>query len=864
MTELPAALRLALADRYRLERELGQGGMARVYLATDLKHRRPVAIKILKPAVTALIGVDRFVREIRVMATFQHPHILPLFDSGEVNGEPYYVMPFVAGETLRELLRRGGRLGVAEALRITGEVASALEFAHRRGIVHRDIKPANILLSDGHALVADFGIARALTADAVTAERLTSTGMALGTPGYMSPEQVAGEPNLDARTDVYALGAVTYEMLAGQPPYAGPSATAVLAQALTAAPQPLSEVRRGIAPTISAAVQRALATERSDRFATAAGFAEALEVGGQAGAGREPVLARRRSWLIAGALLAVMLIGAWLIRATGAREAAKVEGVRIAVIPFREAGDTSNAGFLIGLTTALRTDLGTLPGVDVIAGTSIDALGDSVRAPRYLRQQLGATHLLSGTVQWRRADDGTVRVLVTPEVVDLRPAKEISIRGAVIEDRVDELFRTQARVSADIARALGIPLSAEAMTRLAKPPTRNPAAYRAFLESQVDPVNARDYLERAVALDSTFGPAWIGLALQAQHAYGVTFRTSMAELAQRASIHALRVDSASSWAHVAALMVARNVDRDFAAAVGHADRAIQLAPGDPDILTLAASAYFVARRFDDALRVSRRAAELDPRNSSALARVENLLQWNRDLIGAEEYAGRALAIDRYQSGFITIDSLWLPLMRGHAEAAETFARSLPTESARASLAVIADRDWLLGWALDTGTARLGQERFQREGDLPYYYLALTRTAWQRRDRRAAERFAGLAAAEIAPRIGSAAGGSKLRMVLGYVLALGGRCAEGLAQSDTAHAGMSAWQDGFFGAGASLTRAEILAVCGQGDHSLALIDSLLKVPGLVTPEWLAIDPHFAGLRTDARFRALAKLGQPAAP
>src|SRR5574342_981736 len=224
----PERLSVALADRYHIERELGAGGMATVYLAEDLKHKRKVALKVLKPELAAVLGADRFVQEITTTASLQHPHILPLFDSGSADGFLYYVMPFIEGETLRDKLTRETQLGVDEAVRIAREVADALDYAHRNGVIHRDIKPENILLHDGRALVADFGIALAASrTDGGT--RMTETGMSLGTPHYMSPEQAMGEREITARSDVYALGAVLYEMLTGDPPFTGPTAQAVVA-----------------------------------------------------------------------------------------------------------------------------------------------------------------------------------------------------------------------------------------------------------------------------------------------------------------------------------------------------------------------------------------------------------------------------------------------------------------------------------------------------------------------------------------------------------------------------------------------------------------------------------------------------------
>jgi eukaryotic-like serine/threonine-protein kinase len=271
---IPDRLATALADRYRIERELGAGGMATVYLAHDIKHDRKVAIKVLKPELAAVIGADRFLREIKTIASLQHPHILGLIDSGEVEGTAFYVMPFVEGESLRDLLNREKQLPIADAVRIASEIASALDYAHRHGVIHRDIKPENILLHDGSALVADFGIALAVSTAGGT--RMTETGMSLGTPHYMSPEQALGEREITARSDVYALGCVLYEMLVGEPPFTGPTAQAIIAKVMTAEPVSPATLRRTVPFPVESAVLTALQKLPADRFATAARFAEAL------------------------------------------------------------------------------------------------------------------------------------------------------------------------------------------------------------------------------------------------------------------------------------------------------------------------------------------------------------------------------------------------------------------------------------------------------------------------------------------------------------------------------------------------------------------------------------------------------------
>ena len=274
MTDLPDRLIAALADRYTLERALGQGGMATVYLAEDLKHKRKVAVKVLRPELAAVLGAERFVQEITTTASLQHPHILPLFDSGEAGGFLYYVMPWIEGETLRDRLNRETQLDIAEAVRIAREVADALDYAHRQGVIHRDIKPENILLHDGRPMVADFGIALALSAAA--GGRMTETGMSLGTPHYMSPEQATAEKDLTSRSDTYSLGSVLYEMLTGEPPHLGNSAQAIIMKIVTEDAEPVTKLRKSVPPNVAAAVAKALERLPADRFETAKAFAEAL------------------------------------------------------------------------------------------------------------------------------------------------------------------------------------------------------------------------------------------------------------------------------------------------------------------------------------------------------------------------------------------------------------------------------------------------------------------------------------------------------------------------------------------------------------------------------------------------------------
>jgi serine/threonine-protein kinase len=393
VTDAPAALTAALADRYQVIRQVGEGGMATVFLAQDLRHGRQVALKVLRADVAAAIGAERFVTEIRTTAHLQHPHILPLFDSGRVDGTAgtghellFYVMPFVEGESLRQRLTRERQLPVDEAVRLACEVADALDYAHRRGVLHRDIKPENILLHDGHALVADFGIALALSR-ADGAGRLTQTGLSLGTPQYMSPEQALGEQQLDARTDIYALGATLYEMLTGEPPHTGPTPQVILARAATDTPRPIRATRAVVPEPLEEAVLAALRPIPADRYGSAAEFARAIRQAMTAqvtttGLHARPAGGRRLpGWTIAGAAALLVLATAlgtrwWVLRNRGnllpAQPARLMlplpagQLLRQGLLPFDVSRDGSKIVYAANVAGTARLYLRRLDQLDVV------------------------------------------------------------------------------------------------------------------------------------------------------------------------------------------------------------------------------------------------------------------------------------------------------------------------------------------------------------------------------------------------------------------------------------------------------------------------------------------------------------------
>ncbi len=438
MTEHSDRLRSALADRYAIQEELGSGGMAVVYLAGDLRHDRQVAVKVLRPELAAAMGSDRFLREIRVTAGLAHPHILPLHDSGEAEGFLYYVMPYVAGESLRGRLERETQLPVDEALRITQQVASALDFAHRQEVIHRDIKPENILLHEGEAMVADFGIALAVSA--AGGERLTETGLSLGTPEYMSPEQALGEGEPDARSDIYSLACVLYEMLVGEPPYTGPTAMAVLAKRLSDPVPSARRLRAAIPEPVDAALVRALAKERVDRFGSAGEFAAAL------------------------------------VAVEAAEDVAAVKS--IVVVPFANLSpDPENEYFADGLTEEIITDLSQVRDLLVISRSSAMTLKGTKKGAKEIAREVNVRYVLEGSV--RKAGNN---LRITAQLIDA--GSDAHLWAQKYSGTMDDVFAIQENVSRSIVGALKIELSAHEKRRIAQRPIEDVDAYELYLKAK--------------------------------------------------------------------------------------------------------------------------------------------------------------------------------------------------------------------------------------------------------------------------------------------------------------------------------------------------------------------------------------------
>src|SRR5215213_8327169 len=512
--DVPVSLADALRDRYTLEHELGRGGMATVYLATDLRHRRRVALKVLDPALSAVLGPERFSREIETAAQLQHPHILPVHDSGESAGLLWYTMPYVEGESLREWLRRNGRRPVAEAVRLGREIAGALDHAHRKGVIHRDIKPENILLSDGQPLVADFGIARTSTPGG---ETLTQTGLSLGTPAYMSPEQALGNRAIDGRSDQYALGCLMFELIAGQPPYTGTTAQAVVSRHLTEPVPALSSVRPEVPAGVSAAVARAMAKTPGERFPTAGAFAEALGSGLDATQAMQRTATGAFRWapVALATALAVALpvaIGVSVRRGPGSTSSTAPPPL-VAVLPLETIGaDTSQRYFTAGMTEEIAGQLSRVGGLRVVSTAVAQGYAGKPGGLPRMARELGVGSVIGGSV--RRAGD---QVRIAVQLADTRSGQ--TLWSDQYDRPLASVLEVQSEVARQVASALQARLTPAEADRLRHPAALNPEAHDLLLRSQAMSVAIREenqagmaLIRQALARDSSYAEAWAMLA----------------------------------------------------------------------------------------------------------------------------------------------------------------------------------------------------------------------------------------------------------------------------------------------------------------------------------------------------------------
>ena len=642
MTDLRDQLRSTLGD-YTIERELA-GGMSRVFVAEDTRLGRRIVVKVLHPELAAGLSAARFEREVRLSARLQHPHIVPLLSAGDLAGLPYYTMPFVEGESLRARLSRERALPLADALRLLREIADALGYAHEHGVIHRDLKPENVLLSTQHAMVTDFGVAKALSVatqaptnsdPSQSTGTTTALGVAVGTPAYMAPEQAAGDPATDHRADLYALGVIAYEILAGDHPFGGRSPQSMLAAHLTESAVPLSDRRSDVPPALTALVSRLLEKKATERPRSAAEVMIALDgidpfPTRQPGPGsRQRTRGRRAGIAVGAAALLVLLIVVGLF---ASRRGGAAQQPVLAVLPFENLGAPADAYFADGLTDEVTSRLAGVSGMRVIGRVSAQQYKGSKKSPREIAHELGASHLLTGTVRWERSADGSGRVRVSPELV--RASDQSSVWAEPYEGPLSDVFRVQANVAERVAKALDVALLSGERQTVTSQPTTNLAAYDAYLRGLANSTRSRRFtrtnvdtaiaeFQRAVTLDPNFALAHAHLALSYLDKRILADDASYFLKAEASARRAATLDPKQADVQFALASVLR-WEEDLDGAYAAITAATRAAPSNTEMLYFLAETEEILGHLDRAYAAGQRAAALDQRSPDGPAYLAGL------------------------------------------------------------------------------------------------------------------------------------------------------------------------------------------------------------------------------------------------
>jgi eukaryotic-like serine/threonine-protein kinase len=878
MTGTVDRLATALADRYAIERELGQGGIATVYLAHDLKHDRKVALKVLHPELAATLGPERFQREIRTTARLQHPHILPVLDSGETAGQLWYTMPFVRGESLRDRLQREGQLPVDLAVDLACQVALALDYAHREGVVHRDLKPENILLSDGQALVADFGIAKALSTAGEA--QLTETGLAVGTPAYMSPEQ-AGGGQVDGRSDVYAFGCVVYEMLAGEPPFSGSTPQAMIAKRVLEPVPHVRTLRDSVSVPMEQALLRALAKTPADRFATAGEFARALaqppstpDTTHSTAAPQPMVLGDRRVprglvTLALGVLLGIGVLLAWLSARPGPRAAGPK---RLAVLPFENLGDSADAYFADGMTDEVRGKLAGIPGLEVIARTSSNEYRKTNKPAEVIGGELGVEYLLTATVRWERSGTGAGRVRVSPELV------ELSSRGPPLtrwqqpfDATLTDVFRVQSDIANRVTTALDVALGTSEKATLETKPTTNPAAYDFYLRgneylnrgvAEPDLRVAEGMFQRAIELDSTFALAFAQLSLADDGLYWFYFDRSKERLAKQkeAADRALRLQPDLAEGHLALGFYYYHGHLDYDHALSEFEAARKRQPSNGSVYSGLAAVRRRQGKWSEAMVEGKKAVELNPLSATDLVNEGLTEMFVRAYPEAESYFNRAIEVSPDQATTYRWKGMLYLLWRGDTLSA---ARVVREALAKAGVEKVAPSLYVGGFGtaalplsrevLGSAVAQVPIEAFGSD-TVGYFLYQAGRHQYGVHPEEARVYFDSA-------RVMLEAQAARHPDDPGFHASLGstygelGRHAEAIRESEKAVSLRPISQDAVNGALYRWNLAQILANAGHVDAAIDQLAYMLSVPGLVSVPALRVDHSWDPLRGNPRFQRL---------
>ena len=876
MPSVPERLAASLSDRYRIERGpdgnpvlLGRGGTAAVYLAQDPRHDRQVALKVVHPELAISVEAERFLREIRLVARLSHPHILPLFDSGEADGLLYFVMPYLKGESLRRWLQREGKLELPVVLGIAREVALALDYAHRQGVVHRDIKPENILLEDGQAVVADFGVAAAM--QIVGEEKLTEHGRAIGTPAYMSPEQAGGDGPLDGRSDVYSLGCVIYEMLGGVPPFVGVTPHAVMVQQVVAPLPPLGPRRPDVPVPIVEAVERALAKAPADRFGTAAELAAALEEGRLSGGQRAVKVGRgrpRRAAVLAA--VGAMVVALAVVFGLTGRKGESGDGRAIAVLPFQNLGAAEDGYFTAGITEEITSRLASLPTVAVISRTSADQYRGSGKPLKQIGRELGADYVLEGSVRWEKAPGRASRVRVTPQLI--RVSDDRHLWAGQYDETLEEVFTVQSRIAEQVATALDLALQPQQHAVLAAKPTSDLRAYDFYLRGNDyftrtgDPHGLRTAEEmytRATELDPRFALAFARLARSHIWQFQLLSDRTADRLdqARRAADSALALQPDLPEGHLARGQIHYWGELDYEKALAEFRTALAGDPGNGDI---AWARGLVERRlgqWDQARADLKRAQELDPRSLVKSLDIFELHLRRREYAKAQRYVDRARELEPDSPAHLFKALLILARDGDVAAAGAVVEEGMRLAGSNSIAYWVPQFDFGAGlWrGMDAATKAavraVPRDRFG--SDSGGYYLAKGRIRRFDGDMAGARVYFDSAAQLLEPRSRARPDDPALHATLATAYAGIGRREDAMREGQRAVELRPAAKDTWYGVDMLRNLAVVYATLGEADSTVKVLRTLLSVPSTISVPLLRADPTWDPVRRDPGFQALVK-------
>jgi serine/threonine protein kinase/tetratricopeptide (TPR) repeat protein len=867
-SNLQRELQEAVGDVYAIERELARGGMSRVFVAVERSLGRRVVIKVLAPELLSRISAARFQREIQVTANLQHPHILPVLAVGISGSLHYYVTPYVEGESLTARIEKEGSLAVEDAVHILQDVADALAHAHERGVIHRDVKPGNVLLSGGHAILADFGIAGAMQ-QAVNEERLTGTGAGIGTPGYMAPEQLAGDPTVDARADVFALGVLGYEMLAGTPPFGDPSLGG-LALAYFTEPRPLDEVRPTVPPEVARAISRAMARNPAERFASAVEFSDALRpVTSSYRARKRP---RRRVRFAVAALIILVLAGGTaalgrdlLPRLRGGED----DGVKmLAVLPFKNLGPPDDAYFADGITEELTSRLASVTGLGVISRTSADQYRDSRKPLREIARELGVNYVLEGSVRWERSSKGRDRVRVTPQLIRVRDDNHLWTK--IYDEELSGVFDVQTRIAENVTGALAVALAGDELHHVGARPTDNLAAWDSYMRGErllaregsnaASATRAIEMLTEATTADPHFALAFAKLSLghltQYEHYYDRTGHRLMR--ARAAAESAFALDPTLPDAHVALGRYYESTG-EFERASAEYAIAERGRPNDFDILAATAGLLMRRGQWEEGVKRLTRAAKLNPRSPEANFAAAEGSALTHDYATAAAHARRGLAVDANIVGGHVMVALIDLLRSGDRLRAREATRTIMLRFGAEQSAAAGGFDALVGTLDTTDLATLARVPMSGFGGNPvayYYWRTLLFEFWRPAAARAAADSLVRAARTLITERPNDPGVHAAR---GWLYAVKGQPDSAALSARRALELAPVTDDAFAWSNAAHMAAGTFVRIGDYDTAIDQLEQLLGAPSWISVPVLRTDPLWARLRGHPRFERLLARG-----